>query len=647
MVKNLLQPLLPVLFMLAVPAGLFSQVKVERSDDKVIIGGEYYYIHVVDSLQTLYSISKAYNVDIEDITRENPPAVYGLRIGQALKIPVREERETKPEKDHERFVYHVLQQGESIYSLSSKYDIPQDKIIAANPGLDIYDMPVGTELAIPRKQFRQEPEYFKTDEPGIILHDVKKGENYASLSRRYNVSIRDIRRVNRGLLFPREGEVLRIPHVTQDTLAVEIRDDSVSFSDERLTYLFSGRKVEYTDIGDLEGEVSVTLMLPLMLDKNSKRTYIDSSEYDRSGEKIYKLVQRPDEWIYPRSEIYIEFYEGALLAVNKLADKGLDVQLQVFDTMRDSLRVHRFLETGRLRNTDLIIGPVYPGNMDQVARYARRYRIPLVSPLARENNKVLRTNPYLFKIQPSRDAVQDALAEEISNYYDHNLIFVHTDTAYSSDLSLGFRDKIYRRLRLKVPFDDISMKEVFFSSRSSYNDTIDILDHAMTGERPNLVILASDDESVMSEVIVSTHALLRKYDVKLIGYPGIRWLDNLDPMYFYELGIMIYTPNWVDYGQEDVKEFLAKYREYFKMEPPVRSYAWQSYDMMYYFLSGIALHGSEFMYRPSVHEPDLLQVDYDFQRTGLMNGFENNRLYLIRYSPGLEVEFLNSTGRRE
>ena len=153
--------------------------------------------------------------------------------------------------------------------------------------------------------------------------------------------------------------------------------------------------------------------------------------------------------------------------------------------------------------------------------------------------------------------------------------------------------------------------------------------------------IASDNEAVMSEVIVNVHALLRKYDIKLIGYPDIRWLDNLDPMYFYELGIMLCTPNWVDYEQDDVRRFLEKYRNFFKMEPPVRSYAWQGYDIMYYFISGLAIHGSEFMYRPSMHKPDLLQVDYRFDRTGLMNGFENNRLYLIRYTPDLEIEFVN------
>ncbi|MDZ7739407.1 MAG: LysM peptidoglycan-binding domain-containing protein [Bacteroidales bacterium] len=637
----LLRLYVSVLLITIMSAGLFSQVRIEKSNDKVIIDGQAYYIHIVDSSQTLYSIAKAYNVSIETISRENPSAVYGLRIDQALKIPVVEEKkELKQEKDRQRYNYHVLQRGESVYSLSRKYDIPEDEIIKSNPGINIYDMPVGTELAIPKKQFREQAHYFQTDEPGIVLHRVQEGENYATLSRQYDVSIRDIRRVNKGLLFPKEGEMIRIPLMEEEEEAVVETDTSV-IDDERLTYLFEGEETDYTAVENLKGKVNVTLMLPLMLDENSKRTYIDSSEYNSDGRRIYKIIKRPDNWIYPRSELFIEFYEGALLAVQALMQKGLDVELQVFDTMRDSLRVARFMETGRLRNTDLLIGPVYPDNMEQVAPYARKYRIPVVSPLASQNTEVLRTNPYLFKVQPSPDVIQDAMAGKISEFYDHNLVFIHADTAWSADLSREFKDKIYRNLRLKIPFNDVSFREVFFTSRSSYGDTINSIDHAMSTEKPNLVILASDDESVMSEVIVNVHGLLRKYDIKLIGYPDIRWLDNLDPMYFYELGIIIFTPNWVDYRHADIKDFLKRYREHFKMEPPVRSYAWQSYDMMYYFVSGLALHGSEFMYRPSIHKPDLLQVDYSFDRTGLMNGFENNNLYLIHYTPELKVEFLN------
>ena len=68
---------------------VYSQVFVERSKDKVIISGIPYYIHLVKKGETAYSISKAYGISVEELTKENPPAVYGVNEGQALRIPIK------------------------------------------------------------------------------------------------------------------------------------------------------------------------------------------------------------------------------------------------------------------------------------------------------------------------------------------------------------------------------------------------------------------------------------------------------------------------------------------------------------------------------------------------------------------------------
>lgn len=647
-------PAIIIVALLFSASSAFSQVAVKRSDNKVSIGGTPYYIHIVDSAQTVYSISKAYNVSSEVITRENPNALYGIRLGQALKIPVVEESEQQavngtsiPQKDTRKYNYHILQKGETIYSLSRKYDVPEEQIYDSNPGMDVLDIPVGTEIAIPKREFREQTQYFQTGGQSFILHRVERGETISSIARKYNISVRLLRDANDRARFVREGSYIRIPQsgaaVTEiEDVQVDEAEDVFLDDDAKLTYLFDGSPVNYTPVENLSGRVKAAIMLPLYLEENSKRSYIDSSEYNQYGKRIYKVIKRPANWIYPRSEIFLEFYEGALLAVETLRDKGLSVDLTVYDTRADSMVVRRIIESGKLDDTDIIIGPVYSYNVDRVARYARDRRIMVVSPLAEMNPGVLNNNPYLFKVQPSIDIVQSALASTISNFYDHNIIFVHSDTAYNKEQMFDFRNKIIRQLRYKVPFNEIHTKEVFFVSRSNYNDTINIIDHAMSREMPNLVVLASDNEAVMSEVLGNVHTLLRNYDVKVIGYPDLRWLENLDPVYFYELGLMMYTPNWVDYSQEDVKEFIRKYRDKFNTEPPVKriSYAWQAYDIAYYFLSGIAIQGNDFKYRPSQHHPDLLQVDYNFKRNGLRDGFENNRLYLIRYRPDFTIEFI-------
>ena len=59
------------------------------SKDKVKIDGKVFYSHIVMEKQTLFSISKAYNVTVDDIYRHNPTVkVNGLRKNDIIIIPV-------------------------------------------------------------------------------------------------------------------------------------------------------------------------------------------------------------------------------------------------------------------------------------------------------------------------------------------------------------------------------------------------------------------------------------------------------------------------------------------------------------------------------------------------------------------------------
>lgn len=628
----------------------YAQVEVKRSDTRVSIGGTAYYVHIVEPGQTLYSISRAYGVPTEVITRENTSALYTLTPGQALKIPVNEvgkagDRSGSGGRNEEDFIYHTLQRGETIYNLSKRYDIPEELIRDSNPGLDIFDIPEGTVIVIPRKEFREPVREFSTgDQKQWFLHKVESGETLSSISRKYDVPLRDLRRLNDGVRFLRPGTFVRIPrereptgNILTDTRSRDVTAGPDTIDDVRITTLHHDENIGVTPVENLTSSVKVSLLLPLFLDENSQRSYIDSSSVNQRGDRIYKVVKRADTWIYPRSAVFLEFYEGALIAIDDLRRRGLTVELSVFDTRADINTVRSLIEKGVLDNSDLVIGPVYNDNIRVVSEYLRSRRIPVVSPLAAMNSEVLNRNPYLFKVQPSREVVESAMARTIADYYDHNIIFVHTDTAYNREASSSFRGKIIRELRYRIPADEIRMKEVFFMSRSVISDTINIIDHAMSRDRANLIVLASDNEAVMSEVLGNVHSLGKRYEITVIGYPEMRWLQNLDPLYFYDLAITHYSPGWVDYNRERVKDFILKYRELFKTEPHLMSSAWQGYDITFYFVSGVAINGSDFKYRPSMHHPELLQVDYDFRRSGLFNGYENNSLYRIRYNPDLTV----------
>ena len=66
----------------------YSNTPVTISKEKVKVGGKVCYSHIVLDKQTLYSISKAYNVSVEDIYRFNPTLQeFGLKKNSIILIP--------------------------------------------------------------------------------------------------------------------------------------------------------------------------------------------------------------------------------------------------------------------------------------------------------------------------------------------------------------------------------------------------------------------------------------------------------------------------------------------------------------------------------------------------------------------------------
>jgi len=640
-----------ILAMLAVGTLARTQVPVERSRDKVVISGVTYYLHIVKKGETVYSISKAYGITSEELTRENPPAVNGLREGQSLRIPymnvttpppAQSSTVSKTSRDESRFNYHRLQPGETIYFLSRKYSVSEQDIIQSNPGIDINKLPLGSEIAIPRIQLMNEKETFADQQAKGYYHKVLKGETMYSIARLYGVTVRELRRENRDMRFPQVGDYLRIPGMEaareKEEAEVPVAADTVQLiQDGQVVYY--DKPLEYTPVRNLSGTFDIAVLLPFYLPENSRRYEIDSSRTVK-GKKVYQELSRSDDWIYPRSLGFVEMYEGILLAADTLRSLGLDINIHAFDVKSDTIEVIRLIRSGKLDNMDLVIGPVHSGNLAIVASYAGNRGIPVVSPVQLSSNSVLSNNPPLFMASSTLEVAQNAIARKISDYYNNNIVLIHSVTG-ESDI-MRFRNMILNELSYKMPFEEIRLRDMVFYSRSVFgNDSINRLAHALSDRNDNIIVIASDDAPVMSESITDIHALSRKFSMKVFGYPGMRYLDNLDHKICFDLGLMIYSPYWIDYKRMDVIQFNSDFRARFLTQPSEMSYAWQGYDIVYYFLSGLAIHGKEFISHPEIHNPDLLHTEFDFRRKEINDGFENQRLFLIRYSNNYELELVN------
>jgi len=349
-----------------------------------------------------------------------------------------------------------------------------------------------------------------------------------------------------------------------------------------------------------------------------------------------------NDWIYPGSIDFLEMWEGILLASDTLSTMGLNINLHPYDIEQDTIEISKLILTGKLADMDLIIGPVYSHNLCIVSAYARDLGIPVVSPVPLFNNSALVKNPTLFMASSSLEIAQKALAKKISEYYDHNIVFIHDDTTGANEDVLRFKNLIFKELSYKLPYEDIKFKEFKFYSRAMFNsDSINRLSHALSEQSKNIVIIASEEAPVISEIIDNVSGLSRKFNIKLFGYPVIRDLDRLDQKELFDMDLMVYSPNWIDYSRNNVIQFNSNFRRKFLTEPLEKSYAWQGFDIAYYFLSGLAMHGKSFVEHPELHNPELLENEYEFKRKDAGDGFENQKLFMIRYTKDYIVKLVD------
>src|SRR5690606_10622866 len=90
--------------------------------------------HRVQKGETLYSISKQYNVSADDITTLNPEVKDGLKENTVLIIPVKVEVNTENTHDVP-LKSHKVKRKETLYSISKKYGVSTDNIKKYNKHL--------------------------------------------------------------------------------------------------------------------------------------------------------------------------------------------------------------------------------------------------------------------------------------------------------------------------------------------------------------------------------------------------------------------------------------------------------------------------------------------------------------------------------
>ena len=616
--------------------------------------------HRVRPDETLFSLSKKYSRSISEILHYNPDA-QPLKIGMLIRLPEgRSEFSGSPDSERQGdFYIHMIETGETLYGLTKTYHISESELKELNPLLKT-EFPAGAQIIIPVTNI-PEIEVAPINDEAFVRHEVEKGETLYRLSTEYGLKVAEIKKANPSLHGRdglRWGETILIPKKTErEPVIITDEEEEVAGRPEEEFYEVEAivEVPEGCRPGDHRGfffdTYHVGLLLPLFLEANDtlniKPVVTDSLLVD----EIYEVGEMGDTieqeyttgeqaWqFYWRSEDFLHLYEGVLVAIDSMRNKGMNVELHVFDTKLDKHIVDSLIATDEFLRLDLIIGPIVGNLQSPVAEFAFKNRIPMVSPLS-QDARLIDTNPYYFQVNPSREFLIQKTSDYIADrYYDSNFIVLEIGNPGKPESLLVdmCREKLYNTGYYR-DISEVPFRIYNFNQLGSHG-----LPRILSETRENVFIVPSYIEGEVSVAVSNINNNTPDYDITVIGNSRYSSFESIDQEHFHNVGLKYFYPYRTDYTSSGTISFISKFRKYFHAEP--NQYSMQGFDIAFFFLTAFWEHGRNFYDCLPYMDVELTQGNYKFEKVSRFGGYMNQGVTLITYQKDYTVTTEKLTGK--
>ncbi len=501
---------------------------------------------------------------------------------------------------------HVVQERQTLFSICKAYGVTIDEVCEANPELDLRNN--GTKLnsliLIPFKEVsatvreetaQKEQAIEEAIQQGYIVHTVKWYEDIKDISRKYGVSVESIMEAN-GLTKKKlkNRQKIRIPVGTPSSATVE---DPVVKKDSSITEKPDSTRTEEESEDDVifarNHNLNAVLLLPLTAGK-------------------------------PAGSNNMDFYCGALLAVEDLANSGISTELSVYDVKQGKIPVTK----ERLDDADVVIGPISAKDLEATLEIAGS-KTPVVSPLDQRAASLTENHRNFIQV-PATYASQYA---DMTDWIRQD--FRRGDKVFVISEQDAGETEMGNALKELLPQSKLEFTEYSYNILANRN-VVSRFTEMMTKDGINRVIIASENEAFVNDAVRNLNLMVHnKFKVILYSQSKIRSYDNIDVANLHNLNLHVSSSYLIDYDDPMVKAFLLRYRALYKTEPT--QFAYQGYDVTRFFLAAAAEYGRNWRRKlPKMELTRLLQANYRFRETG--DGYTNQGVRRVVYGPDFSMD---------
>lgn len=562
-----------------------------------------YFLHTVTKGQSLYSISSMYNVTIDDIVRLNPGSDKQIREGAALKIP--QATTTNSDKP----VFHTIQAGETLYRLSVKYNVTTQAICEANPGLSTENFRSGQVIIIPvQSDSKPQKETPKTEEQ--VNTNVKMND------------WKDMHKVERKeTIF----SISREYGITEEELIAanpELKKGKL----KKGTFLF----IPYGKNDKKQESESQ----PTTKELTNEEVFSQNEELKKDIKTIKAAVMLPfmagtstnmDEQVR-----MVEYYEGFLMAVDSLKKQGVSIDLYTYDTKGREATLNSILSKKEMKNMDIIFGPAKAQDIDVLATFADKNNIRLVVPFAPKVDEVFK-NPHIYQINTPQSYLYSEVYEHFTRKFsDSNVIFLN---ASNGDRE---KDEFIKGMKTELRNNGISYRD--FTVTDNFYEITTVMDTL----RNNIFIPTSGKSTALVKILPQLTQIRREhpnYMMNLFGYPEWQTYTNDYLASFYEIDTYFYSSFYTNNLFPAAVHFTNSYRRWYSkdMANIYPKYGMLGYDTGYFFLKGLSKYGNKMEENLNSIQVTPIQTGFKFERVNNWGGFINRKVFFVHFSKDYEL----------
>ena len=437
--------------------------------------------HRVEKKETLYSLSKLYNVSIDEIKKYNKQ-LYSkeLQNGEIVQIPVISKRETQSTQPTQRIQTpgsaqnaktreHIILPKETKFGIARKYGMTVEELEKLNPTVGVLQpgimLKVGTAVL---------DDYVIITDDAFQFYEVQPQETMYSLTRRFQVEADSLIALNPALKDGLKwGMVLKVP--TKDSRGSKLEEIDEIDTVTEVKQLNLEKNIKNFDTKNL------VLMLPYNLNK-VKNDSISRSREILQNDRVMRIS--------------LDFYSGVLMAIEHAKELGISTNLKVYDTQQQPSKVASIIQSNNFSNVDAVIGPLLQATSEEAASRLSNLNVPVISPIS---NRELRAIPNLYQARPSDDMLRESMIEYLRKNSEGKNVIIIADGSSS-----GIKSKLLNALP--------NAKTV---NPGENNITESKLVGSLVKGRENWVILESASVALISSATSALNRLARNNNITL------------------------------------------------------------------------------------------------------------------------------------